>query len=192
MANYPGVGNHNTDNSITMTTINASNNNMSDINTDTPSTSEQDDDVPDLIELEHDDMYQPARAITTYDADWAQSQHYMRLYAHSLLNPNDPNSNAALHEARYWYIATSRPDLAHAIYDLRRGVTSALPDIHALANNEDENHIPDPIVNLLHSAHTIDTDTRLQTRLTATPYEIGRMIAFNAALIQRSTRTNRQ
>jgi hypothetical protein len=104
----------------------------------------------------------------------------MRLYAQSIIDPNDPDTNARLYEGRYWHIAARRPDLAHDIYDMRRGVTSALLDGQTMAST-------DPTVNILQTAQIFDTGT-LQHR-TATPYEIGRMIAFNAALVYSSTQT---
>ena len=142
-----------------------------------------DDQMPELVNANHD-----AAPNVHHDVDWAQSQQYMQAWAHGILDPSDSNANATLvSEGRFWHIASRRPDLAHAIYDMRRGVTAAIPEIlqqRRAPSVPGVNPFEQEIRHEVYDTHILDTGARLHRRPAANAYDIGRMIAIETAHTQ--------
>ena len=148
---------------------------------DDSSSDNNDDDrsLPDLVEV-----LEPSHPINhDVDVDWALSQEFIQNWAQSVINPSDATA-AARSEDRHWQIAEIRPDLAHPINDMRRGILEALPEIRATQYGHQPHHL---LHRDVYGGQVIDTGARQNMRPTANAYDIGRTIAFDVAFIRSTT-----
>jgi hypothetical protein len=111
------------------------------------------------------------------------SQEFIQNWAQSVINPSDATA-AARREDRHWQIAEIRPDLAHPINDMRRGILEALPDIRATQYGHQPHHL---LHRDVYGGQVIDTGARLNMRPTANAYDIGRTIAIDVAFLRTTT-----